>query len=366
MKSSHHTATALAAAILTLSLAACGGGGGGSSNGSGSGGGGGGTTPGGTTISYSALVTSVAAANYAGDNAAVFSELNAARLASNSGLLAQNADLDSAAANHASFMVTNNLVSNFTYLGTNFSGTLGGHYETASYNSASLSGFTGATPALRASYAGYKGSVMEEASYGAGSGADCAASFLNSVYHLIDAMSPAEQIGIAFNPGTGSGSACVIELGTPTSSLGQLAATSGKTTYPANGQINIPTTYLSGSELPQVPVASSYAQMGQPIAISLYSIANSAPAAASIVISSFTLNEGSAGGTPVPATVLSAAGVTASGAAVVLTTDANLTLPGVLVLLPNAPLSSGTTYYVTFTATINGQAVTSSWSFTTA
>ena len=177
-------------------------------------------------------------------------------------------------------------------------------------------------------------------------------------------MQSVEQVGISFNPGNGSGSACVIELGTPSTSGGQFPATSATTVYPANGQTGVPITYLTASELPQVPVASSYPQMGQPIVVSLYSLANSALTANKLSVQSFSLHQGSASGTAVAATVLAAAGVT-SAANLTLTTDVNLAQPGMVVLVPNAPLAASTTYYVQISATVNGSSVTNAWSFTT-
>ena len=230
--------------LVSVLLIGCGGGG---SGGTGGTGGTGGNPP----STYTSLVANVPAATYTADNAAIYSQLNIVRGSANSGLLSQNTNLDAAAAHHADFLVNNSLVSNLTYLTTSFNGILGGHYESSTYDNVSLTGFIGATPAARATYAGYSGSVTEEVSFGAASGADCIASLLNSVYHLADLLSPVEQVGVAFNAGNVSGntggSACVIELGMPTTTLGQLAATGATAVYPANNQTGVPTTYFTAS-----------------------------------------------------------------------------------------------------------------------
>lgn len=82
--------------------------------------------------------------------------------------------------------------------------------------------------------------------------------------------------------------------------------------------------------------------------------------ASDIVLNTFTLDSL---GSPVSARVLAQSGVLSSGAT--LTTDANISRPGILVLLPTAPLSANTLYTVTFSASVKGVAVTKTWSFTT-
>ena len=312
------------------------------------------------------MITTVPTPTYTADNAVIYSQISTTRNASNSGLLAQSSALDTAAANHAGFLVTNNLANNYTYLGSSFGGTQGGHYETTSYNSVSLSGFTGATPGARAGFAGYTGTVIEEVSFGAASGAACLDSLLNSVYHLIQIMSSATQIGLSFNPGNSIDTVCVIELGTPSTTAGQLPATSATTVYPFNGQTNVATAYATASELPQVPVASSFILTGQPVVINLYSLVNQTIAAGNLVINSFTVTPGNTG-VAVPATILTSAGVTVpANSSVVLTADPNLLQPGIVVLLPDAPLQGGAIVYsVAFNATVNGHSVAYSWNFTT-
>jgi uncharacterized protein YkwD len=327
---------------LTATLTACGGGG--------SGGGTGGTTG----PSYQAPVTSVPAPTYTGtDSPAISTQITTLRQDAGAGLLAQSAALDTAATSHASFLVDNNLLTS-AYLNVTHGGIMGGHYEDAT-----LPGSTGADPQTRATAAGYSGTVTELLSFGAASGADCIASISNSVYHLIDLLSSNMDIGLDFNAGNGNGTVCVIELGTASTTLGQLPTTA-PVIYPGDTQTGIPPTFYNQAEVP-VP-ASSLQTAGHPVAVSLYTQTNPTLAGSDIVIHGFALST-SSGGTALGAMILAENGVTSDGPT--LTADANLTQGGYVVLVPTTPLTANTTYYVSFNATVKGTAVTKTWSFTT-
>lgn len=336
------SATALLACLL---LAACGGGGGGAAPA---------PTPV-ASLSYQALVTSVSPFTYTNpsDNLTIATNLNTLRQNTGVGLLAQNSALDTAAKNHADYLVTNSLV-NGTYLNTNFSGTLGAHYEDqATYPT----GFTGATPQARATAAGYAGSVVEVASFGAATGADCLTSFEDSVYHLADILSAAIDVGVDF--ANGGAGVCMIELGTPSTTAGQLPASGTVTVYPYDTENSVPPTFYNQAENP-VP-APDLLKAGHPVAVSLYSLGGYTSLAASdIVLNTFTLTQGA---TTITARILDSSAITTTGPAV--TPDSNLTKPGFIVLLPESPLSASTTYNVSFSATVKSTPVSKTWSFTT-
>jgi uncharacterized protein YkwD len=303
---------------------------------------------------YGNLISTVPTATYTTDNLTIYSQINTIRQNAGVGLLFQNSYLDTAAASHASYLITNNLLNN-TYLNTSYSGTLGAHYETAT----ATTGFTGGTPLTRATAAGYVSSnVSELLSVGAASGAACIASIEDSVYHLIDLLLPYVNVGVSFDAGTGSGAVCGIELGISTGS-GQYPAAGNIGFYPGNGQMGVPPSYYL-AETPAVPDPSLTAAgvAGHPIVISLYNQANTSLLGTDVVLNTFTLNDSS--NTPVATEVFAQAGVTGT-----FTADSNIPAPGVLVLLPTARLSANATYTVTFAATVKGAAVNKRWSFTT-
>jgi hypothetical protein len=333
--------------LLAAALVSCGGGGGGSS---GSGGGSGGTP----APTYQSIVTSVPAATYTStDNTAISNQITSIRQGIGAGLLPQNTPLDKAANNHANFLVNNNLV-NAAYLTSSYGGILGGHYENST-----LPGYTGTSPQARATAAGYAGTVTELMTFGAASGTDCMASLDDSVYHLIDLISPFIDLGIEFNAGNVSGSVCAIELGVGSTTLGQLPAAGSLVFYPDAGQVNIPPTFYNQAEVP-VP-APDLPSSGHPVVVSLYTLATPSLNGSDIVIHTFSITP--SGGAALGVRVLVNTGVTSDGPT--LTVDNVIPGAGFVVLLPTAPLVANTLYNLSFTATIKGQVVSKTWSFTT-
>jgi len=334
---------------VALALTACGGGGG---SGSGS------STPIPPVtppIAYAAVATSVPVLVYAlADDVAIATQLNASRQGSRSGLLAQSTTLDLAAHNHTNFLVSNQLVGNDTYLTSTVDGVTGGHYENPS-----LPGYTGQLPQDRATKVGYTGTVSELVTFGTASGADCVAAFENTVYHLTQMLSPFMDVGIDFNAGNGSGSACAIELGVPTTSLGQLPAAGTLVTFPYAGMTGVAPTFYNQGEAPNpapdLPVA------GHAVLVSLYTTATPTLAASDIVVQTFSITP--ANGTAVTARLLANSGVKLMGGAI--TVDNTIAVPGELVLLPIVALTPNTVYNVSFAATVKGAAVSQKWSFTT-
>jgi len=332
---------------MVLALSGCGGGGGGASTA---------TAPiAPAPVAYSAVVTSVPAPVYAlPDDVTIATQLNAARQGSGSGLLAQSTVLDLSAHNHTNFLVNNQLVGNYTYLTSTFDGVSGGHYENPS-----LSGYSGQLPQARAAAAGYTGTVSELITFGTASGADCIAAFENSVYHLAQMLSPSMDVGIDFNAGNGGGSACAIELGVPTTSLGQLPASGTIVTFPNSGMTGVAPTFYNQGEDPDPAPDLSVA--GHPVLVSLYTTATPTLTGSDIVIQTFSITP--ANGSAVAVRVLVNSGVTSSGPAI--TVDNTISAPGELLLLPTVPLTPNTLYNVSFAATVKGAAVSQNWSFTT-
>ncbi len=345
-----HTTAALVGAALLLTLSACGGGGSSAPVAP--------PTPVPTVpaaSNYLAPVTSVAPANYAAkEDASVVAGINPVRLGAGAGLVAQSAALDSAARQHASFLVSNQLVNNAAYLDGLHEGVLGGHYEDPA-----LAGFTGKFAQSRATAAGYGGTVAELALFGAANGAECVASFENSVYHLGQMLSSFVDMGLSFNAGNGGGSACVIVLGVPSATSGQLPTDGGVAAYPYAGQTGVLPTFYNQGEAP-TPVAD-LAVAGHPVLVSLYTQAVPSLLASEVVIQSFALS--TPDGKLVSTRVLVKPGVGGSG--VTLTSDNNIVGAGTVFLVPTVPLVANTLYRVNFAATVKGRAVSRDWSFMT-
>lgn len=340
------TASLFPVILLTTTLASCGGGGGGGNA----------EAP---VPSFQGVVTSVPAVTYTAENLAISNGIVAIRQVAG-GLLAQNAALDTAAAKHAAFLVENNLVSNATYLATpQTGGILGGHFEDS--GASVMTNYTGASPQTRAAAAGYTGSVAEVMTFGSADGAACVASLENSVYHLIAMISPFIDIGVGFNAGTGSGSACAIEFGVKSTTLGQLPVHA--TFYP-DGQINIAPTFYNQAEVP-VP-ASDLPKAGHPVVASLYTLANPSLAASDIVMHAFSITKHGETTALTNVRVLAKTGVTSDGAnSPTLVVDDEIPAAGFVVLLPALPLEANTAYDLSFSATVKGISVTKDWSFTT-
>jgi hypothetical protein len=340
MKAHYRTITTLAATLLVVTLASCGGSGVSSSGSTGSG--------------YQGVVTNPPAVTYPpGENLNVSNAVTAIRQGAGPGLFIQNTALDTAATSHASFLVNNNLLLP-GYLNVLQAGSIyGAHFENSAF-----AGFTGASPQLRATAAGYLGTVSEVMTFGAPTGTACVDSLANSVYHLIALISPFIDVGISFNPGIGSGSACAVLLGVGSNTLGQLPAS--PVFYPYNLQTGVPPNYYNSAEVPD-PASDLTAPLGHPVAVSLYTLANPVLNGGDIVINAFSITP--SGGAALPVRVLANTGVTTTGPA--LTVDNLIPRAGFVVLLPLAPLAASTLHNVSFSATVKGQLVSNNWSFTT-
>ena len=288
------------------------------------------------------------------DTEHVFTLLNRWRRLGGFGLLAQSGALDQSSASHAAYLVRNQLLTDLTYLSTRVDGLLGAHRQDST-----KPGFTGKTPTERAVAAGYAGTASETTSIGVANGIDCAASLENSVYHLIELVAPALDVGIAFDPGDGKGGLCVLTLGVPSASLGQLPPAGSVAVYPHPLQIGVQPTFFNIGEVPNP--APDLAQAGRPVLVSLYTLANPTLDPADVRVDAFTLT--SADGRVVPSRVIVRKGVATSGPTVV----EDLAIPGAgyLVLLPTEALGKQVVYTVRVAATVKGRAVSFTWQFTT-
>ena len=211
------------------------------------GGGGGGSTP---ATSTPAPVTPVVAASTAStivgtaptptyaagtEELAVFNKLNAERLACGFGVLAQHANLDTAARNHADWSIVNGVSS---------------HNETPG-----TSGFTGITPvdrAVAAQYSAANGSVVTEQTTTrgftntiSGQSLGLLRGLLNAPYHLAGLMSGYKDVGIsarnAVDAGVSSTQRIILQIN-PAYKVAagpQLLEASEVTTYPCQNSTDI-------------------------------------------------------------------------------------------------------------------------------
>jgi hypothetical protein len=320
------------------------------------------TAPVSISTAWEPVVTSVPAPTYAAgsNNLAAFTLLNQLRSAAGSGLLAQNAQLDTAAANHTNYLVLTNWIQNMP---TDM------HIETAG-----LPGFTGVSPSVRAAYAGYTGNATEVG--GGGTGAQCVHALVeDTIYHRLAIIGGNVDVGISLvnTNDTLGDTYCVIDLGISTA-LGGFNEWGGQipvnpVVYPYNGRTGVDTTFTPAGESPNPAPDLGSAKVGLPITVSLVTQslvgANLAGFVASdVIITAFTLTAQGAT-TPVNARIVTYPGVVA-GAGVTLVNDPASFL-GVAdsFLLPLAPLAPNTTYNVIFKATVKGQTVSLAWTFTT-
>lgn len=308
----HRTFPAL---LVTALLAACGGGGGGSSAPV--------TQP---PPVVAPPVTPPGAPTATGDTALDgYNWFNYRRAGIGLSTLSRNALLDAAAAGHSNYLRLNNTVSHDQVAGN--------------------PGYTGATLAQRFTAAGYTlvnpyayGEVISAA--GDRSGFYHAEELIAAIYHRFVILQPVfKEMGVgasstsnytwftadmAANGGYGTG------LG-----RGRIV------TYPADGQVMVPTTFLSDTESPD-PVPNQNA-VGYPVSVH-------ADISGNITVTSFTIRPHN--GVAMSTRLLSSA------------TDSH-TQTYVAAIIPLTTLTANTAYDVSFSGMVDGTAVTRNWSFTT-
>ncbi|RKT10647.1 hypothetical protein B0G69_8081 [Paraburkholderia sp. RAU2J] len=359
------TAVSFAAAIA---LSACGGGGGGSSSSGAAAPASGASAPTTSPAGATTPQTSVPAPTYSASTMqqATFAQLNAYRLAMGVGELAQDPILDTSAQAHALYLDSNLASGKLTALA---------HNEDSSF-----ANYYGDTPLSRAQKAGapvteWIGEVVAAGlpqTSGTAYGTDCLRQYLNTVYHLQSVTANQQSIGIGFQQSFGSYPiySCVLDFG-QTSGVSGTPMTNGLNV--AAGQIlpvgsiaHSPLSNETGVALAMVAEAPNPAPdltaPGRPIMVRV----NAANQGDVLTVTSFTLTSSS--GTAVPARVIvpSAALTGSTGA----TADVNNAFfPGVVVLLPLAPLAANTTYNVSFSGSRDGTPLNNNqpltWTFTT-
>jgi uncharacterized protein YkwD len=291
------------------------------------------------------LITEVAPPSYPAGSTerAVFDALNIARAKGNFGMLAQDTRLDAAAAAHASYMARNR--------GSGLT-----HQQSANW-----SGFTGATPMVRARAAGYIAAASFEA-LSSGTTVPACLELLNTVYHLSLLMIGAIDVGIAVHAEVG----CVIDVHLPLHNQRTQVRSGGTVgVYPYPGQMGVPTVFRPDTETPRPALDAGLSEVGPPILVDLNSEDTGVLRANDIVLSRFALIE-VASERPVEATVLASVGVSATASAGLdLHTDGALVSSSHVFLVPARPLKAATAYAIDFEGSAKGVVVTQRWQFTT-
>jgi uncharacterized protein YkwD len=304
----------------------------------------------------------VPAASYTGGTAqaSIFSQLNAYRSAMGVGLLKQDPMLDTSASAHALYLVNNFANGNITSVSHNEVSTFANFYEVTPLSRARKAG----VPATE--WVGENAAVGLNLATGDANAADCLGQYLSSVYHLDGATSIQETIGVGFQTNSAQGTyGCVLDFGETSNVVGapidngvylgggQQMATTAVATSPFLNETNVARAMKAESPNPAPDLPSP----GRPI---MYRV-NAASAGDVLTVSSFTLT---ANGVAVPARLIvpSAATTGSVGA----TVDVNNRLsPGVVFLLPLAPLAANTTYTASFSGQRNGTPTAKTWAFTT-
>lgn len=340
---------------LLLILAACGGGGGGDTKPTtgGNGGGSGGTTnP--PAVIPGTLVDSVAPATYATNSVdgAAYALLNDVRSKAGFGLLAQNAQLDAAAKNHLAYLFANNVYGSASFYDVDpTTGQLVAHSETA----AGTTGFTGALPTDRITYAGYTAADNTETiAYTAPTefAGACVDSLLTTVYHRSALLRGYTDVGVAYQgtaatANAAAGGLCQVTMAAKTTR--QHMASDKFAVYPYADQKDVSTGFPEEAPKP-LPDYPGY--KGQPVSVNFGSTA--------YTITAFTLVDNK--GATIPAVLL--AGDKNVSQVTGTRQDGRLDATEVY-LVPTQRLTCDTTYTVTLTGTFNSAALNKTWQFST-
>lgn len=267
----------------------------------------------------------------ASDELAFFNAYNAFRSKVGLGLMAQSKELDMASANHVNYLITNSDI--------DFS-KVSAHEE-----SATRPGFTGVTNFDRAKFAKYAGTyTTEQITYGAGaSGLD---KLLATVYHRVTMMHQgARDFGVKV--GANAAKDIVLMLG-GTQGNDQRNAGDFVTGYPYDKQTGVGRTTWPESPNPYQDLSlNDYATKTS------YPVSFTSEASTTLKVESFTITE---------------AGQSAALDTRLITADNDYLKklpPNVAFVVGRAPFKANTTYNVSFKGTVNGAAVSKSWSFAT-
>jgi uncharacterized protein YkwD len=325
----------LLAIAVSMTLTACGGGGGGTTPLS--------TSPSvvttppvGTTppvatspsVTPANLQASVPAPTYLAGSAELdaYVEFSGFRRMMGLGPVAQNSKIDVAAQNHSAYIV---LYQNIV------------HTEDSS-----KTGFTGATPADRLSFAQYSGNFAGEV-VGVARGKFGVRGLMNSVYHR-DGLTfqGMTEVGISYNGGWSFVE--VMDFGRI--GLGQNNASDFSTTYPVANQTDLPLTMLMEVPNPFPDLANTFDVYSKNTSspVTVYSETNT-----TLNVVNFSVTED---GQPLPLDVR----------LITKQNDVNaLVAKNVAHIVGKVPFKANTKYNVSFSGNINGVALLKNWSFTT-
>lgn len=323
---------------VSLLLGACGGGGGGDSTQ---------TTP----VDPKPPVVTPPTYPDASPQLEAFNGLNAERKAAGLATLKQSTELDTSAANHNSYLVTNKLTTDATYLYTAIDQSAGIFGIGELYEDPVKQGFTGITPNDRAGFAKFSGAAQANVVVGAASGGGCVDTMLGSVYRRLKAFGTQDTLGVAWYAGTGTTdpSVCGLVYGTAAAPATMVPGTFAS--YPYAGKTGVPITF---TELPSaVPDLTA---PGYPITVMA--------GGAEFTVDRFTVTP--AGGAAVDGRIIAVKGAAGNGVAVTEDLNINQLFPLSYTFVPLAKLTPSTTYTVTFEGKINGVVVKKTWDFATA
>lgn len=299
------------------------------------------------------LQTSVAQANYAANSGegAAYAYLQKARNDCGFGLLQQNAKLDQAAKAHSRYLIA----------AGNDTTAVVGHGEDDVNNPF----FTGASPFDRASAAGYGTNVVEDLSattefYGDKTGVELPTasargegamrSLLNTVAHLVGAMSPGKEIGFGIeqkNVEKVSGSFTTLRIDyrfgllVGSQSGTQLVGAGNVASYPCGKTVGLDYAFAPATEDPNPfpEIVDQSAKVGPPLYIRT-------DEGNLLTVKSFGLKDD-------------------SGADIAVRTDVGGLGQHEFFMVPRAPLKPGKSYTARFEGTANGKNFTQAFTFTT-
>lgn len=243
--------------------------------------------------------------------------------------LTQSSVIDIAAQGHSDYQRVNNTIS---------------HEQTPGRE-----GFTGATLADRLAAAGYVFNTSAARAYGEvisaasnSSGQYMAEELITAIYHRFVIFEPVfKEIGTGAATST-TGRSYFTANFTANNGYGTGLPRGQVAVWPFDAQTGVPRNFFSDTESPD-PVPDRN-EVGYPISVH-------ANISAPVVVQTFTVRP--RGGADLPVRLLSKANDTHTG-------------KSSAAIVPLSPLVAGTTYEVTFAGTVDGSAVSRSWSFTTA
>ena len=327
----------LGALSITLLLAACGGGGGGSTSTASTSSTSSSST--GTAATVIPAGTTQTASTYAAGSvqAAMFAQINAYRQTCGFPAVQQNTLLDQAAQNHASYMAQNGdqVTDDEVQSKPGFTGVTGNDRALAVGWPATIGAGTGSTGWYN--YSGLTNTQMGQALVN---------SWASGVYHQFLLVGPITYVGLGVTSTSNQGTP--LDLASEEDAINWSApnaiATGTPLTFPCQGVTGVP--YGNGyGEIPMPPNTST-SGFGTPVTV-MGNLSDQ------ITLTQATMTD-TASGQTISLNILNA------------NTDPNNELSGYeAVAYPAAPLSPNTTYQVNLSGTINGNAFSRSFTFTT-